>query len=173
MRRLHLAAAVALAFAAAQPAAAQVSFGVQGALLTELGEVEEGVDALDSGTLGVGGRVVFSPPIPTLDLGLVGQGVWYFPDGDFNYVTYGIGAKVGISTPVVSPYAIGGWQWRRFSADGVDSVTENGPTIGVGIQLGMIPVFVEATFEFNDDEEIDSDFDNDPMVIQAGIMIGG
>jgi hypothetical protein len=173
MRRLLLTASVAMACAAlVQPAHAQVAFGVQGALLTGLEEVEGGT-ALDNGTFGLGGRAEFSPPIPTLSLGLVGQGVWYFPDGDFNYVTYGLGAKVGLSTPMVSPYVIGGWQWRRFSADGFDALTENGPTVDVGVGLGMIPVFVEATFEFNDEDEIDPDFDNNPMVIQAGVLIGG
>ena len=173
MRRLLITASLALICATvAQPAEAQVSFGVQGALLTGLEEVEAG-ESLDNGTFGLGGRVEFSPPIPTLNLGLVGQGVWYFPDADFDYITYGLGAKVGLSTPVLSPYVIGGWQWRRVSVEDLDSATEDGPTLGVGVELGMIPVFLEATFEFNDEDEIDSDLDNDPMVIQAGVLIGG
>ena len=170
MRRLFLTASVALVCAAAaQPAAAQVSFGGQAAFMTGLEDVQAG-DM--NGTFGIGPRVELTPPIPVLQLGIVGQGVYYFPDGDVNYMTYGLGAKLGLSTPVVSPYVIGGWQWRRSSLGDV-SVTENGPTIGVGVGLGVIPVFVEATFEFNDEIPSDPDFDNNPMVIQAGVLVGG
>jgi Outer membrane protein beta-barrel domain len=171
MRRLLLTASVAVACATvAQPANAQVSFGVQGALITGLEEVQAG-DL--NGTMGLGGRVQFSPPIPGFALGIVGQGVYYFPDiDDLSYMTYGLGAKVGLSTPVVSPYVIGGWQWRR-SSFGDFTNTETGPTVGVGVQLGMIPAFLEVTMEFNEEDEIDPDFDTDPLIIQAGVLIGG
>lgn len=173
MRRLSLAASVALICATlAQPVVAQFRVGGQAAFLTNLEEVEEEPQGDLEGTFGVGPRVEFQAPIPTVQVGIVGQGVYYFPDGDFNYLTYGLGAKVGFTTPVVSPYAIGGWQWRRTSADDFDSVTEDGPTLGVGLGLGTLPVFIEATFEFNDDDDIDTeDIDNDPMVIQAGVLI--
>ena len=172
MRRLFLSASVALVcVAAAQPAAAQVRFGGQAALMTGLEDVQGGGDL--NGTFGIGPRVELTPPIPMLSVGIVGQGVYYFPDGDFNYLTYGLAAKVGLSTPVVSPYVIGGWQWRRTSVDDLDdSFTEDGPMLGVGLGLGAIPVFIEATFEFNDDDDIDDDFDNDPLVIQAGVLFG-
>jgi hypothetical protein len=171
MRRLIVTASVALACATvAQPAVAQVSFGGQAALMTGLEDVQAG-DM--NGTFGIGPRVEVSPPIPVLQLAVVGQGVYYFPDGDFNYMTYGLGAKLGFSTPVVSPYVVGGWQWRRTSAEGIDAVTESGPTVGVGLGLGVIPVFIEATFEFNDEIPSDPDFDNNPMVIQAGVLVGG
>jgi hypothetical protein len=169
MRRLYLSASVALVCAAAaQPAVAQVSFGGQAAMITML---EDATDM--NGTFGIGPRVEFSPPIPMLTLGIVGQGVYYFPDGDFNFMTYGLGAKVGLSTPVVSPYLIGGWQWRRTSAEGFDAVTEDGATVGIGVGLGMIPVFVEVSMEFNEDDPAVPDFDNDPVVIQAGVLVGG
>ena len=173
MRRLVLAASVAFACATfAQPAVAQFKLGGQAAFLTELDEIQKEPEGDLEGTFGVGPRIEFSPPIPSLQVGIVGQGVYYFPDGDFNYLTYGLGAKVGFSTPVVSPYVIGGWQWRRTSVDDFDSVTEDGPTLGVGLGLGTLPVFIEATFEFNDEDEIDPDnFDNDPIVIQAGVLI--
>jgi len=169
MRRLLLTASVALVcVTVAQPAVAQVSFGGQAGMITMLD------DATDmNGTFGVGPRVQFSPPIPGLTLGIVGQGLYYFPDGDFNFMTYGLGAKVGLSTPMISPYVIGGWQWRRTSADGFDAVTEDGATVGVGVGLGMIPVFVEVAMEFNEEDPAAPDFDNDPVVIQAGVLVGG
>jgi hypothetical protein len=169
MRRLLMTASVALACATvAQPAVAQVSFGGQAAMITML---DEATDL--NGTFGVGPRVEFSPPIPGLTLGIVGQGVYYFPDGDVNFMTYGLGAKIGLSTPVVSPYVIGGWQWRRASLEGFDAVTENGATVGVGVGLGAIPVFIEASMEFNEEDPSVPDVDNDPIVIQAGVLIGG
>ena len=49
-------------------------------------------------------------------------------------------------------------------------------SIGLGVQLGMIPVFAEATMEFND--ELTGfpgaeDIDVNPLVLQAGVLIGG
>jgi opacity protein-like surface antigen len=174
MRRLILTASVAVACATmAQPVDAQFQFGVQGAYMTGLEEIQAGGDL--NGTMGVGGRVQFSPPIPTLSIGVVGQGVYYFPDCggvDCKYMTYGIGAKLGLALPMVSPYVIGGWQWRK-SEVGTFSGTENGATAGVGVALGMIPVFVEATMEFNEEDPLDPDFDVNPLVIQAGVLIGG
>jgi len=172
MRRLFLTASLALACATvAQPAEAQVSFGAQGAMITMLDEATD-----MNGTFGIGPRVQISPPMPGLPLaiGIVGQGVYYFPEGDgFNFMTYGLGAKVGLSTPMLSPYVIGGWQWRRASVDGFDAVTESGATVGVGVGLGMIPVFIEAQMEFNEDDPSVPDVDNDPIVIQAGVLVGG
>ncbi len=174
MRRLILTASVAIACATmAQPVDAQFQFGVQGAYLTGLEEVTGGGDL--NGTMGVGGRVQFSPPIPALSIGIVGQGVYYLPDcggGDCSYMTYGLGAKVGLGLPMISPYVIGGWQWRR-SGNGTTTSTETGATAGVGVQLGMVPVFVEATMEFNEEISTAPDFDVNPLVIQAGVLIGG
>ena len=173
MRRLSLAASVALVCATmAQPAMAQFKFGAQGAFMTELDEIEKEPEGDLEGTFGIGPRVEFSPTIPSFQLGIVGQGVYYFPGDDLNYLTYGVGAKVGFATPIVSPYVIGGWQWRRTGADDFDSVTEDGPMLGVGLGIGTLPVFIEATFEFNDDDDIGDDLDNDPLVFQAGVLIG-
>ncbi|MBM4184233.1 MAG: hypothetical protein FJ207_08385 [Gemmatimonadetes bacterium] len=124
-------------------------------------------------TYGLGGRVTFSPPIPVLSLALVGQGVYYFPENG-DYMSYGIGAKFGLSLPVINPYVIGGWQWRR-SGGGGSTVTENGITAGAGIQLGLaIPIFVEGTFEIGEDIPTGvPDYDNTALVIQAGVMFGG
>ncbi len=173
MRRLLLTASLAVACATlAQPAAAQFQFGAQGAYMTGLEEVTGGGDL--NGTIGLGGRVQFSPPLPMLSIGVVGQGVYYFPDcggGDCSYMTYGLSGKVGLGLPMISPYVIGGWQWRR-SGNGT-TTTENGATVGLGVQLGMIPVFVEANMEFNDEIPSAPDFDNNPLVLQAGILIGG
>jgi len=172
MRRLLMTASVALACATvAQPVDAQFSFGAQGALMTGVEEVQAG-DM--NGTMGLGARVQVSPPIPVLSIGVVGQGVYYFPDDAVldNYMTYGLGAKLGFSFPLVSPYIIGGWQWRRAEAGGVTD-TESGGTFGGGVQLGMIPVFLEATIEFNDEIPTAQNFDVNPLVIQAGFMFGG
>lgn len=51
---------------------------------------------------GLGGRVMFSPPIPVLSLALVGQGVYYFPENG-DYMSYGIGARFGLALPVITP----------------------------------------------------------------------
>lgn len=170
MRRLLLAASVAVACATmAQPVDAQFQFGVQGAYMTGLEEVTGGGDL--NGTVGVGGRVQFSPPIPTLSIGIVGQGVYYFPE-DGDYMTYGLGAKLGLAFPMISPYVIGGYQWRRMG-DGTTTVTENGFTAGAGVQLGMVPIFVEAMLEFNDEIPSAPDFDNNPLILQVGFLIGG
>jgi hypothetical protein len=171
MRRLLLTAAVALTGATlARPVDAQLSFGGQAALMTGLDEA----NSLD-GTFGIGPRIQISPPLPMLSLGIVGQGVYYFPE-DGGYMTYGLSGKLGFSFPMISPYIIGGWQWRRSSPDGGDSTTESGATVGAGVQLGMIPVFVEATMEFND--ELTGfpgaeDLDVNPLVLQAGVLVGG
>lgn len=173
MRRMLLTASVALACVAlARPVDAQFQFGAQGAYMTGLGDLTGGADL--NGTMGLGARVQFSPPIPALSIGVVGQGVHYFPDcggADCSYMTYGLGAKFGLGLPMISPYVIGGWQWRR-SGNGT-TTTENGATVGLGVQLGMVPVFVEATMEFNEELAAAPNYDNNPLVLQAGVLLGG
>ena len=180
MRRLLLTASLALAGAAlAQPVDAQFTFGAQGAYMTGLEDLSGVSGASDlNGTMGIGARVQFSPPIPMLSLALVGQGVYYFPDcggGDCSYQTYGIGAKLGLGLPVISPYAIGGWQWRRSGNGTTD--TENGLTAGLGVSLNLpaapFDIFLEGTMEFNDEIPTQPDFDVNPLVIQVGVMLGG
>jgi hypothetical protein len=177
MRRLLLALTVAAASVAlAQPASAQlpIKYGVQGALMTGLEDLEDagisGIPDLNS-TFGLGARVALQPPL--LPIGVVAQGVYYFPDGDFSYLTYSLAAQLRLPLPMISPYAIGGWQWRRTSPDSGDSNTENGAMVGLGIQLDLgVSLFLEGTLEFNEDLTADPDFDNDPIVIKGGILLG-
>lgn len=172
MRRLLLSlTVVAASVALAQPASAQlpIKYGIQGAVQTAVDEAT----ALD-GTFGLGARVALQPPV--LPIGVVGQGVYYFPDcDDCSYLTYSLAAQLRIPLPMLSPYAIGGWQFRRTSA-GDDSNTESGPMVGIGVQLNLgVSLFLEGTMEFNETPEglpSGTDFDNDPIVIKGGILLG-
>jgi len=169
MRRLLLTLSVAVAcVAVAQPVEAQLKYGLQGALMTALDEVAGGPDL--NGTIGIGPRVALQPPL--LPIGVVGQGVYYFPEGDGSYMTYSLAAQLRLPLPVFNPYAIGGWQWRR-SSNGT-SETVNGAMIGVGVQLNLaVSVFLEGSFEFNDEVTGVPDFDNNPIVIKGGVLLGG
>ena len=175
MRRLLLTASVAAVCAvSARPVDAQFTYGIQGAAMTGL-EVPTStttVAELDA-TYGIGGRVMFSPPIPVLSLSLVGQGVYYFPENG-DYMSYGIGARFGLGLPVITPYLIGGWQWRR-SGDGTNTTTENGLTAGAGVELNFgVNVFLEGTVEIGEDIPAGlPDYDNTALVIQAGVLFGG
>ena len=168
MRRLLLTLTVAGALVAlAQPADAQLKFGVQGAVLTGLEDLSATPGAIDlNSTFGLGARAALQPPL--LPIGLVGQGVYYFPEGDGSYSTYSLAAQLRLPTPLVSPYAIGGWQWRRSEGS-----TETGPMLGVGVQVNVaLALFLEVTFEFNDEIMAAPDFDNSPIVIKGGLMFG-
>lgn len=174
MRRLLLTLTVAVASVAlVQPASAQlpIKYGVQGAFMTSLDEVTGGPDY--NGTLGLGARVALQPPV--LPIGVVGQGVYYFPDCagfDCSYMTYSLAAQLRLPLPMVSPYAIGGWQWRRSGFEGTSN-TENGAMVGLGVQLNLgVSLFLEGTLEFNEELSTDPDFDNDPIVIKGGILLG-
>jgi len=169
MRRLLLTLTVAVASVAlAQPASAQipVKFGVQGAMMTAVSDVP----ALD-GTFGLGARVALQPPV--LPIGVVGQFNYYFPDcTDCGYQTYSLAAQLRLPLPMVSPYAIGGWQWRRTSAGSI-SDTADGPMVGIGVQLNLgLAIFREGSMEFNDVPDGVPDFDNDPIVIKGGVLLG-
>lgn len=172
MRRLLLTITVAVASVAlAQPASAQLplKYGVQAAVQTGLDEVAGGPDL--NGSFGLGARVALQPPL--LPVGVVGQGVYYFPDcggADCSYFTYSLAAQLRLPLPMVSPYAIGGWQWRRSSVAG-DATTDNGAMVGAGVQLNLgVSLFLEGMFEFND--EVSPDVDNNPFVIKGGILLG-
>lgn len=171
MRRLLLTLTIAVASVAlAKPADAQIplKYGVQAALLTGL----EDASSLN-GTFGLGARVALQPPV--LPLGVVGQGVYYFPEGDGSYITYSLSGQVRIPLPMLSPYAIGGWQWRRSDPGGTGSVTttENGPMIGLGVQLNLgMSLFLEGTMEFNDEITGFPDIDTNPLVIKGGVLLG-
>ena len=77
-----------------------------------------------------------------------------------------------MSTLLISPYALGGWQWRQTSSGGTSS-TENGAMLGVGVQLNfVVSLFLEANFEFHEEAARTTDFDNNPIVIKGGIIFG-
>lgn len=165
---------VVLLEAFAAPVDAQVKFGIQGAVITgvsDLSTILPGAPDLSS-TYGVGARVALQPPLSPV--GVVGQGVYYFPDAnDYGLQTYSLAAQFRLSTPVITPYALGGWQWRRTSPAGVSN-TENGAMLGVGVQLNFgISVFLEGNYEFHEELTGNPDFDTDPFVIKGGIMFGG
>ena len=157
--------------ALAAPADAQFSFGAQGAVITGVGDlstISPGAPDLNS-TFGLGARVVFQAPV--LPIGLVGQGTYYFPDAD-DYSTYSLAARLRLSLPLISPYGLGGWQWRRTSTGGTSS-TESGAMIGVGVELNFgVSLFLEGTYEFTEELTGNPDFDNNAIVIKGGIMFG-
>jgi len=98
--------------------------------------------------------------------------MYYFPDGDLSYMTYSLAAQLRLPLPVISPYAIGGWQFRRASAGGTSS-TESGLMVGAGVQLNLgLSLFLEGTLELNEEISGAPDFDNNPIVIKGGIMLG-
>ncbi len=175
MRRLLLTLAVAVAgVTLARPAQAQLplKYGVQGAIQTGLEDVANlpsGSPDLN-GTFGLGARVALQPPL--LPIGVVAQGVYYFPSGDLNYMTYSLAGQLRLPLPLISPYAIGGWQWRRSSGGGYSN-TENGAMVGLGVQLNLgVALFLEGSMEFND-KPSGSNLDVNPFVIKGGVMLGG
>jgi hypothetical protein len=172
MRRLLLTLTVAVASVAlANPAAAQLplKYGVQAAYLTGLSEIAAGVPNPADGTFGLGARVALQPPV--LPVGLVAQGVYYFPEGDGSYMTYSLAAQLRLPLPVISPYAIAGWQFRRSSGSGA-SDTQSGAMVGAGVQLNLgLSLFLEGTMEFNEAPSTTIDADNS-IVIKGGIMLG-
>ena len=170
MRRLLLTLTVAVASVAlAQPASAQLplKFGVQAGMQTSV----DSLTSLDN-TFGLGARVALQPPV--LPVGLVAQGLYYFPDcDDCSYLTYSIAAQLRLPLPMLSPYAIGGWQFRR-TGSGDMSDTADGLMVGLGVQLNLgLSLFLEGTMEFNETPTgFPDDFDNDPIVIKGGILFG-
>ncbi len=174
MRRMLLTLSTVFALVAlAAPVGAQFKFGAQGAVMTsidDLSTISSGAPDL-KGTFGLGARAALQPPLSPL--GLVAQGVYYFPEGDdYDYSTYSLAAQFRMSTPMLTPYALGGWQWRRTSSGG-SSNTESGAMLGLGVQLNfMVALFLEGIFEFHDEVPMNSDFDNNPFVIKGGIIFG-
>lgn len=167
MRRFTyvLSAAFALALLAT-PAHAQLKFGAQASLVTGLDEAS----ALD-GTFGLGGRVMVDPPI--LPLGGFVDATYYFPEGDVSYWTATAAAQLRLPLPVVRPYALLGYQLRGVEVLN-QSDTDGGFVVGAGVQLNfMMSLFLEGTYEFNEDNPAAPDFDNDPIVIKGGVLFGG
>jgi len=163
MRRFMYVFSAALALAVlADPADAQLKFGAQAAMTTGVEEAS----ALD-GTFGIGGRAMIDPPL--LPVGGFVSGTYFFPEGDADYWTGTAAAQLRLPLPVVKPYALAGWQIR-----GGEGETQNGPMVGVGVQLDfMMSLFLEGTFEFHEEVTGFPDFDNDPIVIKGGILFGG
>ena len=174
MRHMLLTLSTVFALAAlAAPADAQFKIGAQGALITSvdsLSTIVTGAANLNN-TFGLGARVAFEPPLSPI--GVVGQGVYYFTDvDDYSYSTYSLAAQFRLSLPLISPYALGGWQWRRTSSGGTSN-TESGAMLGVGVQVNfLISVFLEGNWEFHDEVPGSTDFDNNPIVIKGGIIFG-
>ena len=159
--------------ALAAPADAQFKIGAQGAVISgvdSLSTIVPGAANLNN-TFGLGARVAFEPPLSPI--GVVGQGVYYFTDAaDYSYSTYSLAARLRLSTRLVSPYALGGWQWRRTSSGGTRN-TESGAMFGVGVQLNfVVSLFLEGNFEFHEEVAGTTDFDNNPIVIKGGIIFG-
>ncbi len=159
--------------APAAPADAQFKIGAQGAVISgvdSLSTIVPGAANLNN-TYGLGVRVGLQPPLSPI--GVVGQGVYYFPDAaDYSYSTYSLAARLRLSTPLISPYALGGWQWRRTSSGGTSN-TESGAMFGVGVQLNfVVSLFLEGNFEFHEEVAGTTDFDNNPIVIKGGITFG-
>lgn len=168
MRRVLLTLSAVFALVVlANPVEAQFKIGVQGAMITSLGSVQE----LD-GRLGAGARLMLDPPL--FPLALVGGFVYYSPDcADCKYLTASLAAQLRIPLPLVAPYVIGGLQTRRTTVAGTTE-SETGVMIGAGVQVNLgLSLFLEGTLELNSDPDIAiPDFDNDPIVIKGGILIG-
>lgn len=170
MRRFMYAIMAVFALAVlAQPADAQLKFGGHLALSTGVDELVvngENVNALD-GTFGLGARAMVDPPL--LPVGGYVSATYYFPEADISYWTGTAALQLRLPAPVVKPYGLAGWQVRNSEGE-----SENGPMLGLGLQLDfMVSAFLEATFEFHDEIETATDFDNNPLVIKGGILFGG
>ena len=167
MRRFMyvLSAAFALALFVT-PAEAQLKFGAQASLVTGLEEAS----ALD-GTFGLGARVMVDPPI--LPVGGFVDATYYFPEGDVSYWTATAAAQLRLPLPIVRPYALLGYQLRGVEVS-TQSDTDGGFVIGAGVQFNLaMSLFLEGTYEFNEDDPAFPDFDNDPFVFKGGILFGG
>ena len=174
MKRILFALGVTAALAvSANPADAQLKFGVQGGIITGLDEVIVAGTNVNSinGTFGLGGRVALDPPL--FPLGVIGSATYYFvEEGAPSYWTGTLAAQLRLPLPVVKPYVLGGWQTRN--TEGADG--ESGPVVGLGVQLGLgVSLFLEGTFELADDIEITglSAIDRNRIVIKGGALLGG
>lgn len=166
IRRFLLILSVVFARAVlANPADAQFKLGVQAAAMASTDAVN-----LD-GTKGAGARLMLDPPL--FPLVIVGSGVYYFLDcTDCSYYTASIAVQLRLPLPVVAPYVLAGYQTRREENAGVET-KENGPMVGVGVQLNFgMSLFLEVTMELNEEIALGPTFDNHPIVIKGGIMFG-
>ena len=168
MRRFMLGLSAVFALAVlANPVDAQLKFGAQASMISGLEEAS----ALD-GTFGLGARALVDPPL--LPVGGFVDATYYFPDGDVSYWTATAAAQLRLPLPMVRPYALVGYQLRGVDIPSVGSDTDGGFVVGAGVQLNfMMSLFLEGTFEFNEDDPMAPDFDNDPIVFKGGVMFGG
>ncbi len=66
----------------------------------------------------------------------------------------------------------------NFSAQGalitsVDTLSSLSNAFGVGVELNLgVSLFLEANWEFHDEDPTMPDFDNNPIVIKGGITFG-
>ena len=164
MRRFGFALSAVFALAImAVPADAQLKFGGHAAMISS-------VDEASSPRRIVRRRWSSGCRVPALPIGAYGSVTYYFPDGDdLSYWTGSVFGKLGLPLPIVSPYALVGIQ-RRAASVGDVSESDNGFFAGVGV--GFSSLFIEATFEFVEDDPAFPDFDNDPLVFKGGFIIG-
>jgi len=175
MRRLLPTLTTLALVVTAVPAQAQLSFGVQGSVITRVQDVDVGgPDLLElAGTYGIGGRAVVSPPV--FPLSLVGSFDYFFPEcgaGDCSLYTAQGHVTLGLPLPIVRPYLLGGWQYRK---DEFDSTT--GAVIGGGVSLNfVVSLFLEMQVEFADavalgdsNPTVIADL-RSPVVIKGGVV---
>lgn len=164
MRRIAFAMSAVLAFAVlANPADAQIKLGVHVAMISGIADVAE-LDGIFG--FGVRGGV----QAPALPIGVFASATYFNPDcTDCGYWTGSLFGKVGLPLVMVSPYVLGGVQ-RRASSVGALETSEDGFFVGLGVQVQKL--FIEAAMEFNENDISAPDFDNDPIVFKAGILIG-
>jgi len=173
MRRVLQSLALVAALAVlAVPARAQLSFGVHGAVITSVDDVQAGSEEVGlSGTFGLGGRVVVSPPV--MPISLVGATEYYFPSCPTGFEcslwTASAGVNLGLPLPIVRPYVHGALQFR---GDDDDSNEETAWVAGLGVELNLaVSIFLEGLFEFVDvPTGVPADFDARPFVLKGGIV---
>jgi hypothetical protein len=162
MRRVLQSLALVAALAVLPvPADAQVSFGVHGAVITSVDDVQAGTEAVElSGTFGLGGRVVVSPPV--MPISLVGATEYYFPSCPTGFEcslwTASAGVNLGLPLPIVRPYVHGALQFRGDDNDANE------------LNLA-VSIFLEGLFEFVDvPSGAPADLDVRPFVLKGGIV---
>ena len=137
----------------------------------ELGREIVGTEDLAlSGTFGLGGRLVVSPPV--FPISLVGSGDYYFTDcpagADCSLWTAQGHVTLGLPLPVVRPYVLGGVQYRKDEAD-----STTGAVIGAGVQLNfVVSLFLEGQMELADPVSgLPGSLDiSSPFVLKGGLI---
>lgn len=133
--------ALAVAMVAPGPAMGQLTPGIHGVRAHDL----------FSGADGVGVRLSLGSPLPVR---LAASGDWFFPqcEGRCRYQAASLDVHVPLlPVPLLNPYALGGYSWRRFEpVDATSAVTERGVGLGLGVRLGGsdFGLYLEARYEF-------------------------